>query len=80
MRRTETARRARCELLLVELDDADGAVGGGVHTEVAEDALVEVLRDDLDPVACREDVDGADFLELLASSASPAIERRPRRR
>src|SRR5258707_139182 len=53
-------------LLLVELDDANGAVGGGVYAEVAEDALIEVLGDDLHSgVGCGENVDGADFFEPL---------------
>ena len=32
---------------LVQLDEADGVHRASVHTELAEDALVLVLRDDL---------------------------------
>src|ERR1700733_7264344 len=52
-------------LLLVELDDANRAVGCRINAEIAEDALVEVLLDHLDLAAgVLEDVNGADFLEL----------------
>src|SRR5262249_28147165 len=61
-------RDPRCQsslLGLVELDDAHGALGRRIAAEVAEDALVEVLGDDLDPgLAGAEDVDRADLLEL----------------
>src|SRR5215218_7958167 len=36
---------------VVELLDVHGARGGGFDAELAEDALVEVLLDDLDPAA-----------------------------
>src|SRR5881394_887567 len=53
-------------LLLVQLDDPNRTVRGRVDAEVAEDALVEVLGDDFDAGVGRgEDVDGADFFELL---------------
>ena len=42
-----------------------GAWGGGFDAELAEDALVAVLGDDLDGAAgVFVDVDGADFFEL----------------
>src|SRR6476620_2124200 len=50
---------------VVELLDVHGAGGGGFNAELAEDALVAVLGDDLDLAAgVLEDVDGADFFEL----------------
>src|SRR3954449_6682568 len=50
---------------VVELLDVHGAGGAGFDAEAAEDALVDVLVDDLDgAVGVFVDVDGADFLEL----------------
>src|SRR5512139_33721 len=50
---------------VVELLDDHPARGGRLDTEVAEDALVEVLGDDHDvPLLVRVDVDRADLLEL----------------
>src|SRR6476646_974210 len=67
--RIHRAVAPNCELrrllLLVELEDAYRAVGRGVDAEVAEDALVAVLVDDLNrATGVLEDVDGADFLQL----------------
>jgi hypothetical protein len=51
---------------VVELVNTHRAGGRGVDAELAEDALVEVLLDDLEaPVAAGEDVDRAGVLELL---------------
>ena len=72
------AQSAGSSLLLVELDDAHGALGRGVDAEVAEDALVEVALDDFDAGVGRlEDVDRADFLQLRRPARR---RRRPRRR
>src|SRR5512139_1717845 len=50
---------------VVELLDDHPARGRRLDTEVAEDALVEVLGDDHDvPLLVRVDVDRADLLEL----------------
>src|SRR6476620_3436857 len=50
---------------VVQLLDVHGARGAGFDAELAEDALVAVLGDDLDgAVGVLEDVDGADFFEL----------------
>ena len=51
---------------VVELEHLHRAGRGGLDAQLAEDALVEVLLDDLNvPVRVGEDVDRADVLELL---------------
>src|SRR4051794_29798293 len=53
------------QLVAVELVHLDRSRRGGLHAQRAEDALVDVVVDDLDPVvAAREDRHGADLLEL----------------
>src|SRR3954453_12729124 len=63
-RRRLTARERGA--VLVELEDADGAVRRGMPAQLAEHALVEVLLHDLDAaiLALGVDVDGADLGQL----------------
>ncbi len=60
---------------VVELLDVDGARRGGFDAELAEDALVEVLLDDLDPASASLKMStGQTSSSLAASAASPATE------
>jgi len=62
-------------LALVELHDAHGSLGRGVHAEVAEHALVEVRADDLDAaLAALKMSTGQTSSSFAASSASAATE------
>src|ERR1700685_125433 len=62
---TSCSLRPEHRTRVVELDHAHGACRRGVHAQLAEDALVEVLAHDLEALlAGAEDVDGTDLGEL----------------
>src|SRR6476660_2278732 len=58
------ARAGELGGVVVELEDLHGAGLGGVQAKAAEDALVEVLLDDLEAVLGLVDVNRADLGEL----------------
>src|SRR5262249_38705813 len=62
--RAAPARSGQQRVAVVALDHAYDAVGSGVQAQAAQDALVDVLLDDLQTaVAGGEDVDGAGVSE-----------------